>query len=362
MSILILENIHKRFDEDWILEGINIETNDNEFLVLLGPSGCGKTTLLKIIAGLLKPTNGDVYINDQKITNIDPQKRDISMIFQNYPVYPHLDVYKNLALPLKLKKMPKKKMHAEVAKIAKKLNINHILNRATENLSGGELQRVAIGKALIKKPKIFLMDEPLSDLDAHIKILVKEMIKKIHEEEKKLFLYVTHNQAEAISQADRIAVLHDKKIVQLDAPDTIYNQPNDLFVAEFIGYPKINVFKCEIIEDSSRLLLSTPIGKIDISTKRDSLSNYQKKRVIVGIRPERLRIVEDVGKSFSNILSGSVKYSEFLGNQYIIWIKELNNFKILQGGLNRIRPNTKLNILVDLDSILLFDCDTRVRI
>ena len=190
MSILILENIYKRFSDDLILEDINIETNDNEFLVLLGPSGCGKTTLLKIIAGLEKPNKGDIYVDGKKITDIEPRKRDISMIFQNYPVYPHLNVYNNLAVSLKLKKRPKEEIQTEVETIAKKLGISHILIRSTENLSGGELQRVAIGKALIKKPKIFLMDEPLSDLDAHIKISIKEMTKK-YTKRKKSFLFMS---------------------------------------------------------------------------------------------------------------------------------------------------------------------------
>jgi multiple sugar transport system ATP-binding protein len=362
MSVLMLEHIYKRFDKDWILEDINIETKDNEFLVLLGPSGCGKTTLLKIIAGLERPTKGRVYLDGEDITELEPQKRDISMIFQNYPVYPHLNVYDNLALPLKLKKKSKVEIREEVPKTANALNIGNLLTRSTENLSGGELQRVAIGKALIKKPRMFLMDEPLSDLDAQIKISVKEIIKKIHEEEKKPLIYVTHDHAEAISQADRIAVLNDRTIVQLDPPENIYNQPNNLFVAEFIGYPKINILECEIGENSDRLFLLTPIGKIDISTRRDVLSRYDKKSVIVGIRPERIRIVKEIGESSNNTLSGSVRYSEFLGNQYLVWIKELSNFKILQNEIGGITPGNKINVWLDPYWIVLFDSDTGNRI
>jgi len=362
MSILVLENIHKHFNNDWILEDINFETKDNEFLVLLGPSGSGKTTLLKIIAGLEKPEKGAVYVNGQEITDVDPQKRDISMIFQNYPVYPHLNVYNNLAMPLKLKKRAKKEIHTKVEAIAKKLSINQILKRYTEKLSGGELQRVAIGKALIKEPKIFLMDEPLSDLDAHIKILVKEMIQKIHKEEKKLFLYVTHDQAEAISQADRIAVLHGRKIVQLDIPEIIYNQPNDLFIAEFIGNPKINILEGEIIENSNGLFLSTAIGSIDVSNKKTTLKEYKKKKIIIGIRPERIRIVEDSSEPSKFKLLGKVKHTEYLGNQSIVWLKELDNFKILQDGLTKKEPNMIVEIKFDIDNILLFDHELRVRI
>lgn len=360
MSKLILENIWKKFDGDWILKDINLETNDNEFIVILGPSGCGKTTLLRIIAGLENPDKGRVILDGKDITNRSPKERNISMIFQNYPVYPHLSVYDNISVPLKLKKYPKDQIQDQVNSISEKVSIANLLSRKTSNLSGGELQRVAIGKALIKNPSIFLMDEPLSDLDTEIKIAVKHLIKTIHDKEEQLIFYVTHDQIEALSLADRIAILNDKEVVQFTNPSEIYNKPKNLFVAEFIGYPKINVMLCDILKENGNIKLLTSFGVIDIKFHKDKLSDYKNSKIFAGIRPEA--IVVSVSNIDKNHLSAKIEKMEFMGNHYIIWLKESRDFKIVVNEGMNFHNFSDISFIIGENNLIFFDYKNHLRI
>ena len=241
MSKVVLKNIRKTYDNDkTVINNINLEIKDKEFVVLVGASGCGKSTLLRMIAGLEDITAGEIFIGDTKVNNVPPKDRDIAFVFQNYALYPHMTVRENIAFGLKMRKTPKNIIDQKVANAAEILNLEELLDRKPKQLSGGQCQRVALGRAIVRNPKVFLMDEPLSNLDAKLRVQMRSEIKKLHEKLQTTFIYVTHDQTEALTMGDRIVVLNNGNIQQVDTPQNIYNNPQNTFVAGFIGSPQMN--------------------------------------------------------------------------------------------------------------------------
>jgi len=280
MASILLSNIDKTWGSTKVIEDLTLEVKDKEFLVLLGPSGCGKTTTMRMIAGLDTPTLGDVVIDDENVNDVHPRDRDIAMVFQNYGLYPQKTVYGNIAFPLQMKKVPKDELHARVMKAAKRVELEQLLDRRPAQLSGGQRQRVALARAIVREPKLFLMDEPLSNLDAKLRVSMRALLKNLHHEFQRTTVYVTHDQIEAMTLADRVAVLYQGKIQQLDTPRNIYNNPHNLFVASFIGSPSMNFIKGNIKNG-----LFT--GK---NCHVDGLSNVSNYNVTLGVRPEDIEL------------------------------------------------------------------------
>ena len=254
MSKVILKNVEKRYDKKNIINNINLEIEDKEFLVLVGASGCGKSTLLRMIAGLEDITSGEIIIDDKVVNDIHPKDRDIAFVFQSYALYPHMTVRENMEFGLKMRKTPKAEIDKKVKEAAEILNLEEYLDRKPKQLSGGQRQRVALGRAIVRNPKVFLMDEPLSNLDAKLRVQMRSEIKKLHEKLQTTFIYVTHDQTEALTMGDRIVVLNDGNIQQVDTPQQIYDNPQNTFVAGFIGSPQMNFIEGKDIGQDENIL------------------------------------------------------------------------------------------------------------
>lgn len=310
MSKVVLKDIKKSYDnKKIIINGVNLDIEDKEFLVLVGASGCGKSTILRMIAGLEEISGGELYIGDKKVNNVHPKDRDIAFVFQSYALYPHMTVYENIAFGLKMRKVKKAEIDRKVKEAAKILDLEELLDRKPKQLSGGQRQRVALGRAIVRNPKVFLMDEPLSNLDAKLRVQMRAEIKKLHEKLQTTFIYVTHDQTEALTMGDRIVVLDKGVIQQVDTPENIYNNPANMFVAGFIGSPQINFVTCPILNNTlvfGDMKLELPKEVMEI------LSNN--KKVVIGIRPE------DMINPEGNIKMGvSVDMTELLGSEKIAY-------------------------------------------
>lgn len=289
MSNVILKNIRKTYDNNkTVINNVNLEIQDKEFIVLVGSSGCGKSTLLRMIAGLEEISDGEIFIGDKKVNNIAPKDRDIAFVFQSYALYPHMTVRENIAFGLKMRKVPKAEIEKKVQEAAEILNLTEYLDRKPKQLSGGQRQRVALGRAIVRNPKVFLMDEPLSNLDAKLRVQMRSEIKKLHEKLQTTFIYVTHDQTEALTMGDRIVVLNNGDIQQVDSPDEIYNNPKNTFVAGFVGSPQMNFIE----------------GK-DIGLDEN---------ILYGVRPEKMTKPDGEIK-----LTVNVEISEMLGSEKIAY-------------------------------------------
>jgi ABC-type sugar transport system ATPase subunit len=318
MANIKFNNIHKSFGSNKIITDFNLLGNDDEFLVLVGPSGCGKSTLLRMIAGLEKIDEGEIYINDQKINDLHPSKRQTAMVFQTYALYPHMNVYENMSFGLKIEKRPKEEIEQKVMHAAKILQIEELLERKPKQLSGGQRQRVAIGRAITRNPKIFLFDEPLSNLDAALRAEMRVEISKLHKKIKTNMIYVTHDQVEAMTLADRIVILNLGNIEQVGTPDEIYRDPSNIFVAQFIGTPKMNILKVT----SDNVVSGNEINFLGNKVKINGI-NFSKKDYYFGIRPEHFSFSEDNEYKFNP----KVDLIENLGNEKIAYIK-IDQFEI----------------------------------
>ena len=288
MAKVVLKNVSKVFGkENLILDNINLEIRDEEFFTIVGPSGCGKSTILNLIAGLEEVSSGEIFFDGQKVNHLPPAKRDVAMVFQSYALYPHKNVFENIAFPLKIKKYPQEEIKEKVEETSQLLGIGNLLKRKPKELSGGERQRVALGRAMVRKPKVFLLDEPLSNLDAKLRVYMRVELKRLHSDIKITTIYVTHDQAEALSLSDRVAILTNGKIQQTGEPNFIYNNPANKIVAEFVGSPAMNFFDGEIVEQNGRIALKFSFSDLfDLMGKPLS----EKKEVILGIRPENVII------------------------------------------------------------------------
>ena len=311
MSNIKFNNVNKSFGSNKIIKNFNFEGKDDEFLVLVGPSGCGKSTLLRMIAGLEKIDEGEIKINENLINNLHPSKRQTAMVFQSYALYPHMNVYENMSFGLQIEKKSKDEIKSKVSNAAKILKIEDLLNRKPKELSGGQRQRVAIGRAITRNPKIFLFDEPLSNLDAALRAEMRVEISKLHQKIKTNMIYVTHDQVEAMTLADRIVILNEGKIEQVGTPEEIYNNPDNIFVAQFIGTPKMNIFEIKP-ED----VVSNKIIKILGNEIQFNKYNIEKKKYYIGIRPEHFDIDDHSEYEFSP----KIDLVENLGNEKIVYM------------------------------------------
>ncbi len=309
MSEVKLENVVKAYDKKRVIDGINLEIKDKEFIVLVGSSGCGKSTILRMIAGLEEITDGNIYIGDKKVNNVHPKDRDIAFVFQSYALYPHMTVYENIAFGLKMRKVDKATIDKKVKEAAEILNLTEYLDRKPKQLSGGQRQRVALGRAIVRNPKVFLMDEPLSNLDAKLRVQMRAEIKKLHEKLQTTFIYVTHDQTEALTMGDRIVILDKGKIQQVDTPLNVYNNPQNKFVAGFIGSPQMNFIDCKI--DNGNLLICDKIIETDNQIK-EKLNG--KSEVTVGIRPE---LIMNPAGDIKLTVKTDIK--ELLGSEQIVY-------------------------------------------
>ena len=330
MTTLSIRNLTKKYGHLTALEDFSLEISSGEFMVLLGPSGCGKTTVLRCIAGLTDITSGEIYIGSELVNKIPPKDRDVAMVFQNYSLYPHMNVYNNIAFPLKMRKVHKDKINESVHKIARLLNIDNLLDRKPKEISGGQMQRVALGRALVREPKIFLMDEPLSNLDAKLRTEMRVEIKKLQEKVGITTLYITHDQAEAMSMADNVGIMDSGKLLQLDSPQKVYTEPANRFVASFIGVPPMNFIKFKIIKEGSLFLKFDDNNSyqqdkrsiIKIPDKlAENLENITGEIIYLGIRPKDIILLKDDDDFDGLRLKGETTYVELLGDDSIAEVR-----------------------------------------
>ncbi len=349
MAFLKFEDIDKSFGENNVISKFNLEVEKGKFIVLLGPSGCGKSTLLRMIAGLEKIDNGKILLENNLLNDLLPSKRQIAMVFQSYALYPHMSVFGNISFGLKSEKISKSKIKDKVIEAAKILKIEELLDRRPKELSGGQRQRVAIGRAITRNPKLFLFDEPLSNLDAALRSEMRVEISKLHKKLKSNIVYVTHDQIEAMTLADKIVIMNKGKIEQTGTPDEIYNNPNNIFVAEFIGNPKINIFKVEsenIINENTFKLFNNEIKFENINLKSG---------IYVGIRPEDISLENKSGFA----VEIGVDLIENLGSEKIIY-SHLNNIEIRIKSAKNIKDKN-FTIYFPKNKLYLFD-NNKIRL
>ena len=320
MARISLRNVEKRYGDVMALAVCNLEIHDHEFMVLVGPSGSGKTTLLRIIAGLEQVSAGELWFDDVCVNDVDVADRDIAMVFQNYGLYPHMSVYENMAFGLRRRKLAADEIERHVRRTAKMLNIEPLLHRRPRQLSGGQRQRVALGRAIVRDPAVFLLDEPLSNLDAHLRVQMRAEILKVHRAVTATAVYVTHDQVEALTMGDRIVVMNEGRIHQVGTPGELYDAPVDKFVASFIGTPAMGFFGCRVQRSATGVELVNDSARLRISDAHaQALAKAGAHRVSVGIRPERLMLVSDHSASKADVaVRGTVEVVEMLGaEQYV---------------------------------------------
>ncbi|ASJ10060.1 sugar ABC transporter ATP-binding protein [Thermococcus sp. P6] len=360
-----LDRITKRFGNFEAVKELSLTIKDGEFLVLLGPSGCGKTTTLRMISGLEEPSEGRIYFGDRDVTYLPPKDRNISMVFQSYAVWPHMTVYDNIAFPLKIKKYPREEIERKVKWAAELLQIGNLLDRYPGQLSGGQRQRVAVARAIVVEPDVLLMDEPLSNLDAKLRVTMRAEIKKLQTKLGVTTVYVTHDQVEAMTMGDRIAVMNMGRLLQVGPPTEVYLKPNSLFVATFIGAPEMNILKATLAGDGTTIEgdgFRIPLP----GDFREILLDYSGKDVLVGIRPEHMTVkgvstLEHVTRSAE--IEGSVDFIEALGTDTIVHAKVGEKIiKVKLPGHIPIPIGEKIKIEIDLDNIHVFDPKTEKAI
>jgi multiple sugar transport system ATP-binding protein len=357
-----LENISKVFPGNVVaVHDCDLFIEDKEFIVLVGPSGCGKSTVLRMIAGLEQPTTGEVYIGDRLVNDVPPKDRDIAMVFQNYALYPHMTVYKNMAFSLKLRKMNKAEIDAKVQEAAKVLHIEHLLDRKPKALSGGQRQRVALGRAMVRNPAVFLLDEPLSNLDAKLRTSMRAEITKLHQKLGTTFVYVTHDQTEAMTMGDRIVVIKDGFIHQIDTPQNLYEHPVNLFVAGFIGSPQMNFIDAVVENVDDEYYAAFGDQRVRIPGTVVSAQTAQRflgKDVVLGIRPEYITANPDKWADVSEIF-GDVDLAESMGAEKFVYF-DINGHDCIArvSGKSDITSGDRAAFYVAVNEIKLFDKET----
>jgi multiple sugar transport system ATP-binding protein len=368
MAELKLKNIVKKYSNGFVaVKDFNLDIEDKEFIIFVGPSGCGKSTTLRMIAGLEEISGGELYIGDKLMNEVSPKNRDIAMVFQNYALYPHMTVYDNMAFALKLRKVPKDEINKRVHEAAKVLDIEHLLDRKPKALSGGQRQRVAMGRAIVREPKVFLMDEPLSNLDAKLRVQMRTEISKLHKRLQTTFIYVTHDQTEAMTLGTRIVVLKDGVIQQVDTPQNLYNAPQNLFVAGFIGSPQMNFIDAKVIRHGTEVLLNFGDYNIKLpehKTRKLIDGQYEGKDVILGIRPEDIHD-EDIflNASPESTIEAFVEVTELLGadvNLYLLVAGQ--NITARVDSRSGAKVGDTIRIAFDVNKMHVFDKATELAI
>lgn len=355
MASITLKNIKKTYEDGvTVIDNLNLSIKDKEFVILVGPSGCGKSTTLRMIAGLEEITDGELKIGDRIVNSISPKDRDIAMVFQSYALYPHMSVYNNMAFGLKNRKVPKDIIDKKVREAAKILEIEDYLHRKPRALSGGQRQRVALGRAMVREPSVFLLDEPLSNLDAKLRTEMRSKISMLHKELGTTFVYVTHDQTEAMTMGDRIVVMKDGVVQQFDTPQMLYNHPKNMFVAGFIGSPQMNFLTCTIEKQKNIYYAKFYDEKLELPERmNDYLLMYENKEVILGIRPENLSVSETKQK---NTIRFYVDIAEMTGADYYLYGKSGNKNLIANISSNHnIETDKEYFLKLDIDRIHIFD-------
>ncbi|MCR3760821.1 ABC transporter ATP-binding protein [Clostridium felsineum] len=364
MADLSLKHIYKIYDgEVTAVKDFNLDIADKEFIVFVGPSGCGKSTTLRMIAGLEEITKGELSIGGRVVNEVSPKDRDIAMVFQNYALYPHMTVYENMAFGLKLRKTPKDVINEKVKKAAEILDIAHLLDRKPKALSGGQRQRVAMGRAIVREPKVFLMDEPLSNLDAKLRVQMRTEIAKLHKNLQNTFIYVTHDQTEAMTLGTRIVVMKDGVIKQVDTPQNIYEKPKNLFVAGFIGSPQMNFVDSKVSENSGKVVVYIDNDEIPVPEDFGKIlkdKGYIGKNVTVGIRPENMDDdAEFIEKHKEAVIEAKVEVTELMGAETYIYLSKGNaSFTVRVDGASRAKAGDKIKIGIDTSKLHVFDKET----
>jgi multiple sugar transport system ATP-binding protein len=366
MAEVSLRKIVKRFGDNEVVHGIDLEIKHNEFIVLVGPSGCGKSTILRMIAGLEDITAGEIAIDKRVINELAPKDRDIAMVFQDYALYPHLNVFRNMSFGLEMKKLPSAKIKERVLSAAKILNIQELLDRKPKQLSGGQRQRVAMGRAIVRNPNVFLFDEPLSNLDAKLRTQMRTEIKKLHRTVATTIIYVTHDQVEAMTLADRIVVLRDGSIEQVGRPEEVYNQPSTIFVAGFIGAPTMNFIPVRLVRKDHRLALELKNGHL-LFVPEDHSDRYMpccNREVVLGLRPDFFGLVKEPRDYQSeNCVSSKINVIEPLGSDTLFFFS-LGNSEVVASlpPLPDFKVGDILPLKIDMHKMHLFDPDTETII
>ena len=368
MASLSLKNINKTYPNGFVaVKNFNLEIADKEFIIFVGPSGCGKSTTLRMIAGLEEITSGELWIGDKLVNDVEPKDRDIAMVFQNYALYPHMSVYDNMAFGLKLRKTPKDKIDKLVHEAAKILDIDHLLDRKPKALSGGQRQRVAMGRAIVRNPKVFLMDEPLSNLDAKLRVQMRIEIAKIHQRLEATIIYVTHDQTEALTLGTRIVVMKDGVVQQVAAPVDLYQRPDNLFVAGFIGSPQMNFIDSKVVKSGSDVMLMFGSHSIKLpETKAQTLieKGYENKTVVLGIRPEDIKDEEIfINSTPGGVIEATIKVYEMLGAEVFLYFSiDQFDLTVRVNPRTTARPGDTIKLALDLSKIHIFDKETEQAI
>jgi len=361
MAEIYMKNIVKRFGDVLAVDQVNLTAQDKEFLVLVGPSGCGKTTTLRMIAGLEEITQGDIHIGDRKVNNVPPKDRDIAMVFQNYALYPHMNVYKNMSFGLRLRKFPKQEIDSRVREAARILGIEELLGRKPKELSGGQRQRVAMGRAIVRKPQAFLFDEPLSNLDAKLRVAMRGELAKLHDRLETTIVYVTHDQIEAMTLASRIVVMNEGRVMQIGSPLEVFANPNNLFVAGFIGSPAMNFLDVRVIEENGSLILQGENFKLIVpKSLQDRFRKMKNQESVLGIRPQNIHD-KDLRGSFpgGEVLRAMVEVVEPVGSEVILLTScGSNQVTVCVDPQTDAKPHVEKDFLVDMNRMHLFDKST----
>ncbi|TCK93467.1 carbohydrate ABC transporter ATP-binding protein (CUT1 family) [Natranaerovirga hydrolytica] len=364
MAGLSLKNIKKTYPNGiTAVNDFNLEVEDKEFVIFVGPSGCGKSTTLRMIAGLEDITEGELWVGDRYVNDVEPKDRDIAMVFQNYALYPHMTVYDNMAFALKLRKTPKAEIEKRVVEASKILGIDHLLDRKPQALSGGQKQRVAMGRAIVREPKVFLMDEPLSNLDAKLRVQMRLEISKLHQRLGATIIYVTHDQVEAMTLGTRIVVMRDGLMQQVDSPYNLYNKPNNLFVAGFIGSPQMNFIDVQVSKSGDKVTLTFGQNSIPVPEgKAKALveGGYVDKEIIAGIRPEDVHDTQVfLESSPESIVEAEVSVFEMLGAEVYLYLKSADvDFTARVNPRTTAQPGDTVKLGFDLNKMHLFDKET----
>ncbi|NET33741.1 MAG: ABC transporter ATP-binding protein [Cyanothece sp. SIO1E1] len=362
MASVVFEYVTKRFDDFVAVNDLNITVADQEFLVFVGPSGCGKTTSLRMLAGLEDVTEGNIYINDRRVNDIPPKDRDIAMVFQSYALYPHMSVYENMAFSLELQGKRTTEIKARVERAAEQMGIRELLYRKPKQLSGGQRQRVAVCRAIVRDPAVFLMDEPLSNLDAKLRVQARAEISKLHKQLGTTFVYVTHDQVEAMTMGTRIAVMNQGVLQQIDTPQNLYNHPKNVFVAGFMGSPAMNFFAAQLTSTEDELYITTDSFRLRVpSEQRQRYEPYQGQAVILGIRPETIHDPNYAPPGIQPALvHAKISVTELMGNEVILYLNTESN----QEFVARVDPRSPMtvgqsvSVAFDMDNFHLFDQQT----
>jgi len=366
MTKILLDNVSKRYGKfaELAVSDFNLEIEDQEFLVFLGPSGCGKSTTLRMIAGLEDISGGEIYIGDTLVNDIPPKDRDISMVFQNYALYPNLTVFENIAFGLRIRKLPKYEIEETVRRTARVLEISNFLDRKPRELSGGQRQRVALGRAIVRQPQAFLMDEPLSNLDAKLRVQMRAEIIRLHKEIGVTTIYVTHDQIEAMTMGGRIVVMNRGIIQQVDSPEEVYNRPKNLFVAKFIGNQPMNFFDGKVETFKGEMRFFSKSFNVVLSDEQAHMfrnKNMERSSVIMGIRPEHINLErEAVEQNPGSVIKGDLEFNEFIGsdNYYHLSTYGKETFTVRANPRYRYDEGDNITTALDMSKALFFDNNT----